>query len=139
RRLTASRGSPPRRRPARSADRRRGRLLDRAALRHGRGDGRRGAARCVKGAGVCVADRARYESGGPMKVIVTRPKAQAGPLVDRLEELGHEGVECPLIEIERTSDEPIACAGDEWAGGTSPHAAGGGTRRAKHQTQSAAV
>ncbi len=35
-----------------------------------------------------------------MKVIVTRPRDQAGPLVARLEELGHEVVECPLIEIE---------------------------------------
>ena len=38
-----------------------------------------------------------------MKVIVTRPRAQAQPLVGRLEELGHEVVECPLIEIVRTS------------------------------------
>ena len=35
-----------------------------------------------------------------MKVVVTRPRDQAGPLVRRLEELGHEVVECPLIEIE---------------------------------------
>ncbi len=47
---------------------------------------------------------------GRMRVIVTRPRAQAGPLVERLEELGFEVVECPLIEIERTSDEPIDCA-----------------------------
>ena len=35
-----------------------------------------------------------------VKVVVTRPRDQAGPLVARLEELGHEVVECPLIEIE---------------------------------------
>ena len=34
-----------------------------------------------------------------MKVIVTRPRAQAGPLVGRLEGLGFDVVECPLIEI----------------------------------------
>ena len=42
-----------------------------------------------------------------MRVIVTRPRAQARPLVGRLEALGDDVVECPLIEIERTSDEPI--------------------------------
>ena len=44
-----------------------------------------------------------------MRVIVTRPRAQAGPLVAALESLGAEVVECPLIVIERTSDEPIDC------------------------------
>jgi uroporphyrinogen-III synthase len=34
-----------------------------------------------------------------VRVIVTRPRAQAGPLVERLESLGAEVVECPLIEI----------------------------------------
>ena len=46
-----------------------------------------------------------------MKVIVTRPRAQAGPLVERLEARGAEVVECPLIEIERISDDPIDAAG----------------------------
>ena len=40
-----------------------------------------------------------------MKVVVTRPRGQAGPLVRRLEEQGHEVVECPLIEIEPTNDD----------------------------------
>ena len=57
-----------------------------------------------------------------MKVIVTRPRAQARPLVEALEALGAEIVECPLIEIVRTSDEPIDCAGYEWAVVTSPKA-----------------
>lgn len=35
-----------------------------------------------------------------MKVVVTRPRSQAGPLVRRLEGLGLEVVECPLIAIE---------------------------------------
>ena len=48
---------------------------------------------------------------GRVKVIVTRPRAQAQPLVERLEARGHEVVECPLIEIVRTSDDPIDCAG----------------------------
>ena len=49
-----------------------------------------------------------------MKVIVTRPRAQAGPLAERLEALGADVVECPLIEIERISDEPIDAAGYDW-------------------------
>src|SRR3954462_13784793 len=66
-----------------------------------------------------------------MKVIVTRPRAQAGPLGDRLAELGHEVVECPLIEIVRTSDEPIDCSGYEWAVITSPNGADEVARRAR--------
>ena len=74
-----------------------------------------------------------------MKVIVTRPRAQAGPLVGRLEALGHEVVECPLIEIERTSDEPIDCAGYEWAIVTSPNGADEVARRARNLPKVAAV
>jgi uroporphyrinogen-III synthase len=74
-----------------------------------------------------------------VKVIVTRPRAQAGPLVGRLEALGHEVVECPLIEIERTSDEPIDCAGYEWAIVTSPNGADEVARRAVNLPKVAAV
>ena len=74
-----------------------------------------------------------------MRVIVTRPRAQAGPLVQRIEELGHEVVECPLIEIERMSDEPIDCAGYEWAIVTSPNGAEEVARRARNLPQVAAV
>jgi uroporphyrinogen-III synthase len=74
-----------------------------------------------------------------MKVIVTRPRAQAGPLVGRIEALGHEVVECPLIEIVRTSDEPIDCSGYEWAVVTSPNAAEEVARRARHLPKVAAV
>jgi len=74
-----------------------------------------------------------------VKVIVTRPRAQAGPLVGRLEALGHEVVECPLIEIERISDEPIDCAGYEWAIVTSPNGADEVARRAVNLPKVAAV
>jgi uroporphyrinogen-III synthase len=74
-----------------------------------------------------------------MKVIVTRPRAQAGPLVGRLEALGYEVVECPLIEIERTSDEPIDCEGYEWAVVTSPNGADEVARRARNLPKVAAV
>jgi uroporphyrinogen III methyltransferase/synthase len=74
-----------------------------------------------------------------VKVIVTRPRAQAQPLVGRIEELGHEVVECPLIEIVRTSDEPIDCAGYEWAIVTSPNGADEVVRRARNLPKVAAV
>jgi len=58
-----------------------------------------------------------------MRAIVTRPRAQARPLVEALERLGVEVVECPLIEIERTSDEQIDAAGYDWLIVTSPNGA----------------
>jgi len=74
-----------------------------------------------------------------MKVIVTRPRRQAQPLVERIEQLGHEAVECPLIEIVRTSDAPIDCAGYEWAVVTSPNGADEVARRARNLPKVAAV
>jgi uroporphyrinogen III methyltransferase/synthase len=74
-----------------------------------------------------------------LKVIVTRPRAQAQPLVGRIEELGLEVVECPLIEIVRTSDDPIDCAGYEWAIVTSPNGADEVARRALNLPKVAAV
>jgi uroporphyrinogen-III synthase len=74
-----------------------------------------------------------------MKVIVTRPRAQARPLVAALEELGVEVVECPLIEIERTSDEEIDAAGYEWLIVTSPNGADEIARRGRNLPQIAAV
>lgn len=74
-----------------------------------------------------------------MKVIVTRPRAQAQPLVGRIEQLGHEVVECPLIEIIRSSDEPIDCAGYAWAVVTSPNGADEVARRARNLPKVAAV
>jgi len=67
-----------------------------------------------------------------VKVIVTRPRHQAQPLVGRLEEKGFEVVECPLIEIVRTSDEPIDCSGYDWAVVTSPNGADEVARRARN-------
>lgn len=65
-----------------------------------------------------------------MKVIVTRPRDQAGPLVARLEELGHEVVECPLIEIEPFED-AVDVDGYEWVIVTSPNGARELARRAR--------
>jgi uroporphyrinogen-III synthase len=59
---------------------------------------------------------------GAVKVIVTRPRDQAGPLVERLEQAGLEVVECPLIEIE-TFEGPIDVDGYDWVVVTSPNGA----------------
>lgn len=74
-----------------------------------------------------------------MKVIVTRPRDQAGPLVDRLEALGHAVVECPLIEIEPLSDEPIDAAAYDWVIVTSPNGADELARRGRNLPRVAAV
>jgi uroporphyrinogen-III synthase len=74
-----------------------------------------------------------------MKVIVTRPRDQAGPLVTRLELMGHEVVECPLIEIERTSDDPIDAEGYDWVVVTSPNGANEIARRGRNLPKVAAV
>jgi uroporphyrinogen-III synthase len=74
-----------------------------------------------------------------VRVIVTRPRDQAGPLVGRLEALGFEVVECPLIEIEPLSDEPIDAAGYEWVIVTSPNGADELARRARNLPKVAAV
>jgi uroporphyrinogen-III synthase len=57
-----------------------------------------------------------------VKVVVTRPRAQAGPLVERLQAQGHEVVECPLIEIEPTTA-PVDVEGYDWVVVTSPNGA----------------
>jgi len=74
-----------------------------------------------------------------VRVIVTRPRDQARPLVERIEALGHEVVECPLIAIERTSDEPIDAAGYEWVIVTSPNGADELARRGRNLPKLAAV
>jgi uroporphyrinogen-III synthase len=74
-----------------------------------------------------------------VRAIVTRPRSQARPLVERLEELGIDVVECPLIEIERTSDDPIDCAGYEWLIVTSSNGAGELARRGRNLPRVAAV
>src|SRR5919201_5974654 len=75
----------------------------------------------------------------PVRVIVTRPRDQAGPLADRLEQLGYEVVACPLIEVERTSDEPIDASGYEWLIVTSPNGADEVARRGRNLPKLAAV
>jgi uroporphyrinogen III methyltransferase/synthase len=58
-----------------------------------------------------------------VRVVVTRPRAQAGPLVERLEALGHDVVECPLIEIEPLDDDAVDTSGHDWVIVTSTNGA----------------
>ena len=64
-----------------------------------------------------------------MKVIVTRPRDQLGPLAARIEALGHEVVACPLIEIEPLDDAPVDTSGYDWLVVTSPNGAAELARR----------
>jgi uroporphyrinogen III methyltransferase / synthase len=54
---------------------------------------------------------------------VTRTRDQAGPLVERIEELGHEVVACPLIEIVPLDDGPVETGGYDWVIVTSANSA----------------
>jgi uroporphyrinogen-III synthase len=74
-----------------------------------------------------------------LRVIVTRPRTQARPLVERLEAIGATVVECPLIEIERTSDEPVDAAGYDWVVVTSANGADELARRGRNIPRVAAV
>lgn len=74
-----------------------------------------------------------------MRVVVTRPRAQARRLVERLEALGVEVVECPLIEIERISDDPVDATGYDWVIVTSANGAEELARRGVNLPRVAAV
>jgi uroporphyrinogen-III synthase len=74
-----------------------------------------------------------------VRAIVTRPRAQARPLVERLEAARIDVVECPLIAIERTSDDPIDASGYEWVIVTSSNGADEIARRGRNLPKVAAV
>src|SRR5919198_3940193 len=59
----------------------------------------------------------------PLRVIVTRPREQAGPLAHRLESLGFDVVRCPLIELEPVGPAEIDVTGYDWVVVTSPRGA----------------
>ena len=58
-----------------------------------------------------------------MRVVVTRPPDQAEPLVQRLEQQGHEVTVCPLIEIEPVGPEQVDLSGYDLVVVTSANAA----------------
>ena len=59
----------------------------------------------------------------PVRVIVTRPREQAGVLAERLERLGFEVVLCPLIELEPVGPPAVDVTGYDWVVVTSPRGA----------------
>jgi uroporphyrinogen-III synthase len=58
-----------------------------------------------------------------MRVIVTRPWAQAEPLLNALRAEGFEPVACPVIETEPIDDGPIDVSGYDWVIVTSANGA----------------
>ncbi len=58
-----------------------------------------------------------------MRVIVTRPQAQAEPLLNALRAQGFEPVVCPVIETEAIDDGPIDVTGYDWVIVTSANGA----------------
>lgn len=74
-----------------------------------------------------------------MKVVVTRPRGQARALVERLAALGADVVECPLLEIERISDEPVDAAAYDWVVVTSTNGADELARRGVNLPRVAAI
>jgi uroporphyrinogen-III synthase len=66
-----------------------------------------------------------------LRVIVTRARGQLEPLARRIEELGHEVVRCPLIELEPIGPDRIEVDGYDWVVVTSPFGARELLRRAR--------
>jgi uroporphyrinogen-III synthase len=58
-----------------------------------------------------------------VRVIVTRPQAQAEPLLAALRAHGFEAVACPVIETETIDDGPIDVSGYDWVIVTSANGA----------------
>jgi uroporphyrinogen III methyltransferase / synthase len=59
----------------------------------------------------------------PMRIVLTRPRGQNSELAKRLRALGHDVVECPLIEIEPLDDGAIDTSGYDWVVVTSRNGA----------------
>jgi uroporphyrinogen-III synthase len=58
-----------------------------------------------------------------LRVIVTRAADQTEPLAQRIEELGHDVVRCPLIELEAAGPEVVELDGYDWVVVTSAYGA----------------
>jgi uroporphyrinogen-III synthase len=64
-----------------------------------------------------------------VKIVVTRAAAQAEPLVERLEALGHDVVRCPLIRVEPIGDDLVDPGPYDWIVVTSANGAAELARR----------
>src|SRR5687767_11431664 len=58
-----------------------------------------------------------------MRIVVTRPRGQEQELARGLEELGHEVVVCPLVEVDPISDDSVDVSGYDWVVVTSVNGA----------------
>jgi uroporphyrinogen III methyltransferase / synthase len=58
-----------------------------------------------------------------VRIVVTRPREQAGELARALEAVGHEVNVCPLVEIEPLGDGPVDVSGYDWVVVTSVNGA----------------
>ncbi|MBA2298540.1 MAG: uroporphyrinogen-III synthase, partial [Actinobacteria bacterium] len=58
-----------------------------------------------------------------MRILVTRPRGQEDELVQRLVDLGHEAVVCPLVRVEPLGEEPVDVSGYDWVVVTSVNGA----------------
>jgi uroporphyrinogen III methyltransferase / synthase len=58
-----------------------------------------------------------------VRIVVTRPREQAGELARALEALGHEVAVCPLVAIEPLGDAPVDVSGYDWVVVTSVNGA----------------
>jgi uroporphyrinogen-III synthase len=58
-----------------------------------------------------------------VRIVVTRPREHAAPVVDRLRLLGHDVEVCPLIEVEPTGPEELEVSGYDWVVVTSANGA----------------
>jgi uroporphyrinogen III methyltransferase / synthase len=58
-----------------------------------------------------------------LRVIVTRAADQTEPLAQRIEELGHDVVRCPLVELEAAGPEVVELDGYDWVVVTSAYGA----------------
>jgi len=74
-----------------------------------------------------------------MRVVVTRPLEQAGELAGRLEQIGHDVVVCPLIEIEPAGPDEIDVGEYDWVVVTSRNAARELLRRRRGRCRSVAA
>ena len=64
-----------------------------------------------------------------MRIVVTRPEAQAEPLAELLRGVGHDVVLCPPVRIELLPGEPIDASGYDWIVVTSANGAAALARR----------
>jgi uroporphyrinogen-III synthase len=58
-----------------------------------------------------------------LRVVVTRPRAQAEPLLNALREAGFEAVSCPVVETQSIDDGAIDATGYDWVIVTSANGA----------------